>query len=413
MYVLIVILIVMLNSSDVMSLLMYRIGLEPTIYFFIVTFFIFLLSILKNKKMSINSFFLIIILTIYLIAQFIHAFSRDVFFVSSLSTVTGFLALYSIFHLIRNYSINKLILIIYHVTLVSIVLLTSLDLLNVLIGGGSLAILTQNNLCMIGISVCVCNMYAPVIQLNKKQLNFINCLFVLFIIEIFLSVEFSRGYVRLQYKSLIVSFISLVVLFFLYRFKDKLPKFSVRSLGFLNIMTVIIFFILAVFFFNVVYDEIIPYLPRAGSGMIRFEVAKTMTDELFSGSGYLFGFGSGASEKKFVISYYKNIVDYGIHSGLMGFFYDNGVVGLLMLLTFILKGISVFKSRNVGEILIPNNYRMLSSMILIFLIAVWIYYNSVYVMAIPSYIPYYFFQTPIFILLFDFLSKTISFTKVH
>ncbi|MEZ9402952.1 hypothetical protein AB4159_16725 [Vibrio cyclitrophicus] len=146
--------------------------------------------------------------------------------------------------------------------------------------------------------------------------------------------------------------------------------------------------------------------------MIRISVAEAMINDLVINSNVLFGSGVGSSESKMEIEYFGDVLYYSSHSGLLSIFYEFGIIGLLTVTLFFIQ----FLSFRVGRIQhvesLPRFFRPLSSLLLLGVVIIWIYYNVVYVFSIPASQSYYFYQAPLFIMLITFFSRTLRGIKI-
>jgi hypothetical protein len=365
------------------------------LYSFILCICAFLLYIYL-KKLSRNQSKIFLIGLIYFIFQTVNGLFNNA---ENLANISVFIMIsFSLYVLLilRNLSNDILFQIIKKTTFYTIFLLIFFDLLNHIIGGNSLFLIFQNNSPTVLMTLIILHYYSN----NKKEKSFIIKILFLYIFWTFTSYSLGNGYLRIQYKALILLSIIIISLFFVIKIKFFVPYLN-KKLFLRYIVPVIYLFILFLLFgsMSYIYDYIIEFIPRKGSGEIRMAVAEVMfSDVTTSVYNTIFGFGFGSSNHIFSIN---GVHEASPHSGLMILFYEQGLFGVF-LLTFIGLSFFIRKKIYLTKEKIKRGDAFLFLLILSFL---WIVQNIVYILGFPAPVVYH--QALIFSYLFlaTFLSN--------
>lgn len=395
--------IFIINSYDIFNLFFNTIGIDSNLFLFLVAFSFTIRNFISHDTIGLKSYFAYVLLTFFILCNFVFGISNGFNLSSILSSTSGFLCLINLHFYFSKSTSSRLIFDLYKLTVLSIALIIFVDIFNLIFGGGSLTIIAQNNMALLLFSFLILNFLGCEYGISDNKITFLRFLFSLYLIESVLSFYLSPSYVRLQYKSLVMSFFILFILFFL--FYKSWVTLSFKTIKMLSLMIFVFLNGTFIILFFVIYNYAMHFIPRLGSGIVRLEVAKAIYNEVYN-SNILTGFGSGASESIFYIEYFGVIKEYSSHSGFMSFLYEFGLIGFALIFCYLIACIT-FKFCGVpSPNIISKSFRFPIGMSMLLLVFTWVFFNVVYISAIPNAASYFFFQTPIYILLIHFLSNS-------
>jgi hypothetical protein len=404
------ILLVVMNSSDLLSLIFKNISIYPPVgYLFtvMISFFI-IMSYHRNYIISKKLYNILVFVNIYLILKLAqgliyadeYVYPFLVFFIFNITIY--------IYIMFDEFSESELNLLLKKMIYYSILIYFFFDFINLIVlGKGSLLVVLQNNFTtwILAITVFV------VTTNTKKEIP--KMIIVLLLLCFWL--YFSHTYditSRIQMKIVGLLSILILILFAVYPFKRFFSKFNSRfSVRFMIPLIVLfgIFFvaILAVYSYNNFLEF---NMLRSVSYDKRLLITEAMfTDVNKNIFNTLFGFGIGSSIKPFYVIFDGLTLRYTSHSGFVSFYYEHGVISIIffMYLCFIIftnKKILVFK-KEISRLFYGKLNRGIILLLLLVLLFNWIYLNVTYLFAMPIADFYHNTQIILYILLVIIVKK--------
>lgn len=400
------IILTLLNSSDLISL-----ALKPLGVFSEITY-IFLSIILLGFVFKMYSFSLkgkeltfLLFLNAYLIIKFIQGvyyFEYNIIYSILVMYIWNYI--FFVYCILIRFKPKDMYKLLYLILKNSILLYIALDFINLIVlGRHSLIVVIQNASIFWFLSFLVLFLLSD----GKKEKIKLLTLFAILIPWVLLSYNLDP-LANLQYKSIVILFITFFSYSFFHFFSFLLPSFrSSFSLKLLVPLVVFVFVMIGIVIVN--YYEYIFELNN--KIIISFEkrllISLKMLSELsLNKMTILFGYGLGSSIKKFDFFYSNTHLIYPSHSGIMSLLYEHGALLLGMFYYLIL---SFFKKR----IIYSNNFNQYQKKMSIYLIMLlfFIYFimNIVYLYAIPI-ADYYHTSNIIILILMVIMMKNMFFT---
>jgi hypothetical protein len=323
---------------------------------------------------------------LYIGMKSIQGILLDSGFAAVLSTAVGWSSFFIVYAVLTHDAPDVIIDIVRRVALTSVKVLIVIDLATHFFRGNGIPTLLQNDVYIYVMVFTMLILFFNV-ELTKEEVRWMT----FFVFWALLS-PFIFGS-RVQTKAVLMLAMILVL------------SVTMRALLSLKKSPVVLLFakyllvslVLAAIVFSsgfTVVTDLASMVGRAGSVMLRFRVSEQMINEVVSGTKSLitWGYGFGSSNRTFQFTdATNNIWEMSPHSGLISFFYENGLFGLvvtllLIILIPILK-VGAFPLKSESKSVIGKNIvqQLLWTSFVIFILSI----NLVYYQSMPSGSPYF------------------------
>lgn len=390
-----VIFLLFINLSGFTVLIFRELGLgfiEQAVYS---TIFILIATyLIKDLKLKQREVLILTTALIFLIIQFIRGILSGESISKSFLSLSEYVLLISIVLNFSKKSLFEVHYLVFTVFKFSICSAIIFDFINFLITRNSIGIVLQNEL----IFILLTSMYF--ISHSKSEKNKVRTyyLLIIYIIWIFISNKLSSDSLRIQFKSIILGLILIASYLFLMFRKINLRK-KLKKSG----LQITIAYFLSIFLISgfLIYDKIIPYIPRAGSGMVRIGVFEVMIKTTLYNNALL-GSGLGTSQTLFDI---RNFLNQNFdskwfyvksHSGLASLFFEQGLAFVFLFYIFFNLLFFLNKNQKTKCQIHPIN-KLKSYNLLLLASIIWVLHNTVYAGAIVGTFPAHMGQLILFV----------------
>jgi hypothetical protein len=371
--------------------------------------FLFLLQPLVSK----GELFLLFYISIKAMHGLINGVSVPEIFI----TLITFLLIFKIYYFLYIRDFSELIWYLKNINIFLLSLLIISSEINFIVNGNTLPLLVQNLSIVIFLSACY------LVWLERKATKYNSQFYVAVIILAYIGVLFLRS---VNYFSIIqmkfVAFTVLILLFFTIlklfsKYFNKSAKTFNKQL-FFTIIAVSLFVV--IYLYSFIVGEFSTSISRGNSGNVRLLVNEFMLNST-NREWYtlMFGYGLGSSAVSFDLSmYYGSELNTVAHSGVYIYYYEHGLLGVLLFLYVILVAIKQIPPINMTSSFFIQKYKFYNNQSRGFILTgyfiVSIYYmmNLVIISSMPG--PNVFWNSAIMIyILLWIISTRVIFCKVR
>jgi len=300
-----------------------------SILFLITILFLFIIKPTVNRS--------IIFILVYVIFKSFQGGVYDVSFPKITISLLTFVIIFKWYEILRSENLYNLIFYLKKNNLILLCLLVLSSEINYFTAGNALPLLFQN------LSITIILSYFFLMWLGNNKFGFNKNIFPILIIIVYMMILYLRRDNYDYYQAKFIIFFALIAsIFFITLLFNRLliRKTSLNKVRYIILILIISASIL-IFSYNYLLHEYSGLLERSNSASVRSSVNNVMLD-LIHGSWdtTIFGHGLGSSSQRFEISsYYDNGRYYGdrnitavAHSGLLIFYYEHGLLGVLLFL---------------------------------------------------------------------------------
>ncbi len=391
------IIVSLLSCMELVYQISFKLDITPYYSYYIYVIPLQVILLLSIYKLKTNKLKFIGIYLVFFVFEMLMSFHSGAELNYALVVLLSILNILLIYFICDNYSSNELAIVLKKSFLLIIFLLVMTDVLSILVMGKSQHVILSN-----------VSPILIIILLSLSLMSRVNFLmgltFVLYLMWIVISVGFFTIDQRFQAKSLVMCIIIILayVIFYTLSMRVKFSLLRRRN----NILYILLFiFILSAIALIIQYFLPDLFANRSASLGLRSAVASAMFYEFFSNGtflNYIIGFGAGSSMIEFPVEFgiYKEVLR--SHSGLLSFFYEFGIIGIIVLLYVLFNSFLSF-SRKERRITISK-----AQFSIFIYVMTWLVLNVMYLISIP--IPNYAHQSmlAISVVLIIFIKKKAS-----
>jgi len=391
----------LMNSMDFFNNVGLKIGVPYfEMYIGIAVLCIFFALFLNVRSFSLrnvnrSSLILIVIVFSYSLLQFMNGLFHAVDYKASVVVFLSLIFVLILLVILVPKDITELRFYLQGVFYLALLFYPLVDVLSYLVTGKSQHVLMANIMPVLAIQCIILYMTS---SLRSERSLLITC-FGLYIVWGVVSVLYLTSDQRFQAKAYFF-LISIVIFYFFALLLSKLSFVRALVKNKIFVSSLCMFFVasglVAIKFFYVsVADSSI--LDRANSYYIRSAVNELVISDWMSSGWFnvFFGNGLGSSFREYYINYDGRELNLKSHSGLVSLLYEYGLFlsVIFMISVFFWFGFMLIKKSNCGNYIRNERLSYFITLTIFLFIVFLVFYNSVYIFAIPT--PNYGEQTQI------------------